>query len=463
MPRLSPCFALCLSFLTLILSACGGSGGTGSSSSGVGYSSAGGDTCSVAQQKSWTHDFMAFEYYWNAQVQTQLGNSALQATSSSVSNYFNALLWAPALGGKDRYSFIMSSDEYTQAAAGEEVGFGVDWGWYASGGVSRLRAHYVESGSPAALAGVQRGDTLQSVNGAAFVAGSYTQTQWDALFPSRSGVSTSLSLTTVTGSARNAVLTATAVNENPVLLSKIMTGADGKPVAYVVFNSFMSTKGLDQLVAAFRQFKQAGIQDLILDLRYNGGGLLDIASKLAGLIAGDAVSDKVFYRLVHNSNRSGWNQAMYFNTTTAADATLGLKRVFVLTDHGTASASEAVINGLKPFVSVIQIGQTSYGKPTGMYGTPNCGNYYFAINFEGFNAKGEGGYYDGLAPTCAVADDLVHALGDGQEAMLAGALAYRISGQCPALAAGRMSADVADRALPPLFRNPLKHNLIVPR
>ncbi len=125
----------------------------------------------------------------------------------------------------------------------------------------------------------------------------------------------------------------------------------------------------------------------------------------------------------------------------------GLKRVFVIGSGATASASELVINGLRPFVDVVLIGETTYGKPYGFVPRSACGTTYEAVNFESLNALGVGGYTAGFQPDCLVADDLDHALGDSSERRTATALNYVATGRCGADAVPLRSA--AQRQLQP--------------
>ena len=117
--------------------------------------------------------------------------------------------------------------------------------------------------------------------------------------------------------------------------------------------------------------------------------------------------------------------------------------MIVITAPGTCSASEALINGLTPFVNVVRIGGTTCGKPYGFVQTNNCGDAYFAIQFQGVNNVGFGDYTAGFAPTCVVADDFGHALGDRAEGRLAATLAYRTSGSCPVVASSQESVRSA--------------------
>jgi hypothetical protein len=213
--------------------------------------------------------------------------------------------------------------------------------------------------------------------------------------------------------------------------------------------------------------KAANVTDLVLDLRYNGGGFLDLASELAYMIGGPGpTAGKYFERQTFNDKYPSTNPITEqpitptpFHTTaqgfSAASGTplpyLGLLRVFVLTSADTCSASEAIMNGLEGAgVQVIQIGSTTCGKPYGFYPKDNCGTTYFSIQFQGNNWAGFGNYPDGFTPQnspqasnldpqavlpgCSVADDFGHALGDQSEGRLAAALAYRAGGSasCPA-------------------------------
>ena len=183
----------------------------------------------------------------------------------------------------------------------------------------------------------------------------------------------------------------------------------------------------------------------MLDIRYNGGGLLDIAGQLAFMIASPAATTgTVFERLqFNNKNPFGLTEAQTttpFHSTSLGFSTragqalpqLGLSRVTVLTGAGTCSASESIINGLRGVnVQVTQIGATTCGKPYGFIPQDNCGTTYFAIQFKGVNNQNFGDYADGLAPTCTVPDDFSKPLGDPAEGQLAAALSFRSSGICP--------------------------------
>jgi hypothetical protein len=193
----------------------------------------------------------------------------------------------------------------------------------------------------------------------------------------------------------------------------------------------------------------------VLDIRYNGGGYLAIASELAFMVAGPTTTTgKTFDLIQFNDKYPTTNPVThepieptpFIDMTVFADMQsslphLDLPRVFVLTGPNTCSASEAVMNGLNGVgVKVIQIGATTCGKPYGFFPQDNCGVTYFAIEFRGVNDQGFGDYSDGFSPDgttsaplpgCVVADDFTHALGDPAEGRLAAALQFRASRTCP--------------------------------
>ena len=270
---------------------------------------------------------------------------------------------------------------------------------------------------------------------------------------------------------RPVTLTAGAITRTPVQNVQTLA-APNQMVGYLLFNDHIATSE-QLLIDAIHQL--AGVTDLVLDLRYNGGGYLDIASELAFMIAGPGTtSGKTFERVNFNDkNPFGVTAAQattpfhavsqgFSGPSNQALPSLGLSRVFVLTGGGTCSASEAIVNALRGVnVEVNLIGATSCGKPYGFLPQDNCGTTYFAIQFQGVNDKGFGDYADGFAPTCAVADDFSHALGDPAEGRLAGALRYRATGTCPpasAMVLGAVSVIVLTE--PHLVRSPVRENRI---
>ena len=210
---------------------------------------------------------------------------------------------------------------------------------------------------------------------------------------------------------------------------------NGAPVkvGYIDYTQFVNYSFAD-LSTAFARFNNAGIGELILDLRYNGGGSVATSRDLASMIGGTQLAGQLFAYLRFNDKQSASTTQVRFN---AADVPFaqpmpgGLQRLIVLTSGGTASASELLINGLKPFIDVVLIGDTTYGKPYGFVPRDDCGITYDAVNFESLNSLGVGNFTSGFAPTCAVPDDFTHQLGDAGEGRTHAALSYIATGQCP--------------------------------
>jgi hypothetical protein len=315
----------------------------------------------------------------------------------------------------------------------------------------------VEPGSPAAAQGLLRGDEIISVDGFS-IDSSNTNALNAGLFPTNSNQSHMFGIRNSSGT-RNVTMVSGQIASTPVHTVDVIPTASGN-VGYVLFNDHI-LPAEDGLFDAINTLKTANVQDLVLDVRYNGGGSLAIASELAYMIAGSAqTAGRTFERLVWNKKHPTTNPVTgaplapmpfadktIFGLSRPAGTplpTLNLSRVYVLTSDSTCSASESIINSLRGVdVEVIQIGTTTCGKPFGFYDFDNCGTTYFSIQFQGVNQKDFGDYIDGFSPAntpasdrgtpvpgCAVEDDLGHQLGDPNERMLSVALAYRMSGTC---------------------------------
>ena len=395
---------------------------------------------------------------------------------------------------KDKFHFTYDSEEYFQLSqGGVSAGYGAQWA-VLSGTIPRdIRIAYTEPNSPATNLAVPlaRGGRLTSVDG--FDIDTNTQAGVDALnaalFPSGIGEEHTFGVQDLdSGSSRTVTMTTTSITSAPVPNTQVINTLTGY-VGYMVFNDHTATAEQALIDAVNKLNSGQGIDDLVLDLRYNGGGYLAIASELAYMIAGSAATaGQTFEELQFNDKHPATNpitgQALsptpFYSQTLGppfnappgqALPTLDLLRVFVITGAGTFSASEAVMNGLRGIgVEVIQIGSTTCGKPYGFYPTDNCGTTYFTIQFRGVNAMDFGDYTDGFSPDntpasqagtvvpgCSIADDFTQPLGALQEDRLAMALAYRDGQSCTA-ATGSTISGASQAAEPP--RNT---NVVVPK
>ena len=415
--------------------------------------------------RSWTHDL----YLWFDEVVDQD-----PATFASDATYFAALKTTALTASgaaKDKFHFTYATPTWEKLSqSGVQIGYGADFVLIASTPPRSVTVAYTEPNTAASAAGgLARGDAILGIDGVDLV-NATGQASLDVLNAGLSPQSAGETHTfTVQGPAattsRTVTLVSADITSTPVQDVKTLTSASGTTVGYLLFNDQIATSE-KALVDAVTQLQSAGVQDLVLDIRYNGGGYLDIASEAAYMIAGPAATAGQTFELTQFNSQhptvdpvtgaaivpTGFHTTTQGFSVTAGQAlpTLGLSRVFVLTTADTCSASESIINGLRGVnVQVVEIGSTTCGKPYGFYPADNCAVTYFSIQFRGVNAQNFGDYSDGFTPAnasgtqgvsipgCAVADDYAHALGDPNEALLAAALHYQASGgSCPAVASG---------------------------
>jgi hypothetical protein len=412
--------------------------------------------------RSWSHE----TYLWNTEIADQ--NPA--AFTDRVS-YFNALKTnATTASGKakDQFHFVMTTADYlAQTTSAPEASYGAEIRVLAAAPPRDVRVLYTTLGTPATdtlgtTPKLTRGTKILSVDGVDLVNGGATQAQIDTLnnglFPLNANESHTFTVQYPDNSQRSVTLVSAALAEKPVNRSSLVLTSSGT-VGYMLLTTFSPYSTEKALYDAMTSFKNQGVSDIVLDLRYNGGGLLAIASQLSYMLAGTHTAGHIFERLQFNAAagandpvNGGTNTPTPFYTTTLGFSktsgsllpTLNLPRVYILSTSQTCSASESVINGLRGAgVDVVMIGATSCGKPYGFYPQDNCGETYFSIQFKGVNDQGFGDYADGFTPSnsasafaakvpgCAVADDLSQDLGNPNEAMFAAALNYRTTGTCP--------------------------------
>lgn len=387
--------------------------------------------------RSWSND----TYLWYDEIVD------VNPANYGILEYFDILkteALTPSGNPKDRYHFYMPTEEYQALAqSGVSVGYGATWSMIQAQPPRNLVIAYVEPNSPAAAANLLRGSRVLSIDGEDLIYGNDVDTLNAGLSPSSAGESHIFRLSEPGGAIRTVTLSSANVTTVPVAVTK--TVANGE-VGYLLFNDHIATAEAG-LKNAIETLQAQNIQDLVLDVRYNGGGYLAIASQLAYMIAGPTrINTREFETLTFNDKHASDNRPTPFHSESLGFSlaegqplpTLNLPRVFVLTGPDTCSASESIINGLRGVdLEVIQIGATTCGKPYGFYPADNCGTTYFTIQFKGENAKGFGDYPDGFSaqnaagdtgvriPGCDVGDDFTSALGDPSEGRLAAALHYR--------------------------------------
>ena len=291
---------------------------------------------------------------------------------------------------------------------------------------NELRIKFVYQDSPAAAAGLSRGDKLIEIDGKT-IEEIETNNLWDTAFgDDEVGTPVTLKVEDLKGLTRELSFEKDWVTINTILFSDILDMDDLK-IGYLVFNEFLQTSP-EELDPLFIAFKQENIDELILDLRYNPGGSVYIAQYLSELIAGKHVEGGVFAELVHNDKYNAWDAVWDFSTTTVNS--IDLERVIVIVTDESCSASELLINSLRPYIDVVVVGDTTCGKPVGMVGYDLFDMHISPIEFKTLNADGVGEYFDGIEPTCHSEDDLTKQFGDTQETSLLEALNYVQYGSC---------------------------------
>ncbi len=360
---------------------------------------------------------------------------------------------------KDNFHFYEPTEDSEAWEAGISYGYGIHLKVTQSSPPRAFFVSGVEPNSPAANAGIKRGDKILELDNVNLIndnSSSGVDTLNDALFPDalneahkfvlqHSGESTSYTVTLISDK----------VDVSAVPMAKLITQGENK-IGYVQFNTFIES-AQDEWVTAVNYLKGVGVTDLVVDLRYNGGGLISVASMTSYMIGGSNVSGKTFIQYVANDQFAPdtpikfATSGIYGINKNTALPTLNLSRVYILSTQDTCSASELVMNSLRGAgVQVFLIGGSTCGKPYGFTPEDNCGTTYYSIQFKGVNAKGFGEYSDGFVPSatdnttdrvkgCQVADNLNFALGDVNEPLLAAALNLRATGGC--------STSVADNRL----------------
>ena len=346
----------------------------------------------------------------------------------------------------DRFSWIV--DDYLELEGqlqGTSKNNGVEFGLsYMPGSTTEIFGYvkYIIANSDAANKNIKRGDFFTAVNGTKITAGNYQS----LLFSANENYTLNLADyngTTIVGNGKSVSLTKTVLTENPILVNKVITSGTHK-IGYLVYNAFYADFD-SKLNDAFGALKSAGVTDLVLDLRYNSGGSILSATRLASMITGQ-FTGKVFAKQQWNAKIQAFFEKEdpnslnnYFTNKIGSTPinSLNMTNVYILTANGTASASELVINGLKPHISVVQIGDVTVGKNVGsvtLYDSPDFTdekrnpNHKYAMQpivLKIVNSVGFGDYFNGLQPDFLQKETLstLGTLGDTAEPLLRVAIA----------------------------------------
>jgi len=412
---------ICFIIASVFFVGCGSSDDFGGQSDSV--------TCSNDEQKQFVWDVMQDWYLWNDLLPAQIDvddYASPEALLDALTAYSPDDGSGQPIDQSRGFSFINSAAADAQFfGEGKFEGFGFSIRYEAS---DDLRLTRVFSGSPAAIGGLARGQrivelngrTIAQINAAEGVIAVFGTTPLDFTMRETGGNQFTVSLA-------HAIVTI-----DPVPLTRIIDAGAGHMVGYMELATFISTADpvFDTVFANFRE-NDVVINDLILDLRYNGGGLVSTAQLLGDYLGGDVAENLVFSVTQFNADRAA--QYDFTEFFERLGNSMSLSRLVVIATSGTASASELVTNSMSPHVAVTIVGSTTYGKPVGQSGFTFCEKILRPVTFQTVNADGVGDYFDGLPVDCAAADDLNVAVGADADPNMIAALGYINTGSCPVM------------------------------
>lgn len=415
------------------------------------------DEVTNADINKWVLDSMKLYYYW---TDFMPANPNLNA---SPTQFFESILKRP----DDRFSWIQNNEDLRSQLSGVIKTSGLGLGWFLVGTNNAGAAvRYVHKNSPAEKAGIKRGDLFIKVNGEYFTASGNQITNADAVFGNESFTLTRGNLSDGVISPGGDVTLTPVENfqETAILLDTVLTTPNNTKVGYLFYNRFLSGQA-QQLIDAFKEFKSAGITELIIDERYNGGGGINVAGVLSGLIHKNFDVNANFIQYKFN-RRLGGNMSLTYgdifgssNGPVVSNNNLALDRVFILATGSSASASELLINNLRPFMgasNVIHIGTATRGKDDASITISNSNTSRFKeendwgiqpIILKYANRNGEGEFVDGLIPAHEVRETIPYAPMGSEEDPLIGKALTLIDPSIQALYNRRMSIQ-RQRALP---------------
>jgi len=404
------------------LTACGGGDGPAGPETGTA-------ACSVDGQKQYVLDQLYAWYLWNDMLPAGINIADYASPEELVSRVTLDFGPQDASGNPiDLFSSVGSAQADSEFfGEGKYEGFGFSWR-FADPAQTELRITRTFAGSPADVGGLSRGQQVLTLN-TRTVADIQNNEGIGAFFDANYTVD--FELQHLVGVVFSTSITQAVVTIPPVPQWRIIDAGDGRNVGYMELSTFISTADpvFDTVFAAFRN---ANVNDVIIDLRYNGGGLVSTADLLGDYLGGSVAQNLVFSSTEFNDDRAAqYNSTEFFELL---GNSISLSRLIVIATRGTASASELVTNGMIPHVDVAIVGDDTFGKPVGQIGLEFCDKILRPTSFRLANALGDGDYFDGLPVDCPAADDLSVAIGDDLDPNMIAAMSYINTGACPVTA-----------------------------
>lgn len=362
-------------------------------------------------------------YLWNNELPASF-NARNYADLNKVMEAIRPFSNEPGFSAPvDRWSFAMKKTEWDQYSGGMGNAFSSssaadgDFGMTAFFRVEGdLRVRMVEPFSPAGYAGIQRGWKFKSINGNSNMNTSNADYIVNNLYDVNSS---SFTFIKPDGNEITKTLTAAHYSKKPVYLDTVYS-IGSKKIGYLVFTSFLGNQAAiqNEFARVFNKFSSQGVNELIVDVRYNGGGYVDLQTKLANYLVQSSANGQIMMKQVYNAQNTSNNSTTRFQKA----GNLQLDDIYFLVGRGTASASELLINNLKPYTNVKLVGSNTHGKPVGYFPIQIGDWYVFPVSFKTTNSANEGSYFNGFAVNAQVADGLDKNWGDVNENMLASAI-----------------------------------------
>lgn len=371
------------------------------------------DTIELVNQE--IYELMKVVYLWN----TTLPASVNPGSYATPNDFMEELRYDEY----DRWSVVITKEEYNQYF---EEGIMIGHGFMAGlDEGENIRIALVYPTTQAYEEGIRRGWIVSKINGTVATPANFFELQGEAEL----GVTNTFTFIDLNGTTINITLSKEEIEISPVVHYEVLEQGTDR-IGYLVFQDFIETAN-EQLDRVFESFHLAGINEIIVDLRYNGGGSVEVAEHLASWLIGRDFADQPLIHYQHNLNLAASEDTTI--NITGNPAGLSLNRVFFIGTQHTASASELMIKGLEPYVESVLAGSNTHGKPVGMYAFEFRDYDYVVLPvcFKYTNADYEGDFYEGLSPSLPAEDDLTRDFGDPEEASLQAVLNYIETGAVP--------------------------------
>jgi carboxyl-terminal processing protease len=377
--------------------------------------------------KSAIFDTMKEWYFWNEELPSELDLSRFASNQELLDD----LMFRPL----DRWSYLTTREQFNASFTGQASGaHGFSFAFDED---ERLFVAFVFDQAPAGQDGWKRGWEIIEINGRPIT--SYRTSNGGYSFnlgPNEIGIFNTFKFRLPDGSETTRTIDKGAFQTNSVLHRDVIEEG-GKKIGHWVYQSFRATQGLtptrsQEVEDSFSFFESEGINELIIDLRYNGGGSVAVTEQILNYLVPSSAARSVMYTNKHNQSKTSNNRTVNFNKKGGID----LDRVIFITSRSSASASELLINCLSPYMEVVLLGDNTYGKPVGSFPLSNFSRTLgqnnvelVPITFAIANANGSADYFEGFPANFRVGDDPAKDWGDSSERRFAAAMDYILNGQ----------------------------------